>query len=105
MELITVFSGNSVLRLTRPATDGTVKSQTGPGGVTYWAITTVRSNRDYWHTVETSSRDRAWWTKNAHSRALGTPAPSTVVVPSTPTSVEQIREALRYGEFRVAGFR
>jgi len=63
----------------------------------------VRSNRDYWHTVETSSRDRTWWTKNAHSRALGTPAPSTAVVPSTSTSVEQIRGALHHGEFRVAG--
>jgi len=84
-----------------PAT-GTTRS-VSPGGVTYWTITTVRGNRDYWHTVETSAQDRTWWVKDARSRRLGVAGPGPVVVPSTSTSVPEIRRALRDGEFRVAG--
>jgi hypothetical protein len=79
---------------------GTTRS-VSPGGVTYWTVTTVAHDRDYWHTVEINSAQRTWWTADAHSRGLGIASSGPVVVPSTGTSVAQIRRALHSGEFVV----
>ena len=80
---------------------GTTRS-VSPGGVSYWTTTTVRDDRDYWHTTEINTSSRTWWVKDAHSGRLGQLAPNAPLVPSISTSVAQIRTALSEGQFRVA---
>jgi hypothetical protein len=80
---------------------GTTRS-VSPGGVSYWTTTTVRNDRDYWHTTEINTSSRTWWVMNDHSSRLGTLAPNAPLVPSISTSVAQIRTALSEGQFRVA---
>ncbi|HEX3922421.1 MAG TPA: hypothetical protein VHY31_09055 [Streptosporangiaceae bacterium] len=81
---------------------GTTRS-VSPGGVTYWTATTVKNDRDYWHTTEINTSSRTWWVMNDHSSGrLGQLAPNAPLVPSISTSVAQIRTALSEGQFRVA---